>query len=263
HPPVPQPRLVLRGGDRHPPGDHGRRHPRRPPSRGVQGRPAPAHPPRRVPRGRPRRLQLRVLSRRDRGRPARRPVAAHPVRRPRERRHVRRPPHQPVTDIQPKPSASPMPDMPQPGDVAPDFEGPTQSGDTLRLSDLRGRPVAVYFYPKDDTPGCTRQACNLRDNDAALTEAGVAVVGVSPDPVERHADFAAKYALPFPLVADPDHAIAERYGVWGERVLYGRRVTGLKRTTVLVGPDGRVVDVIRRPNVDDHAAEVLARFRKA
>ena len=152
---------------------------------------------------------------------------------------------------------------PAPGDLAPDFEAPTQTGETLSLSSLRGKPVALYFYPADDTPGCTIQACNLRDNEAALQAAGVTVVGVSPDDVASHEKFAGKYALSFPLVADPDRTIAEAYGTWGERSLYGRLFLGIKRTTFLIGPDGRVVDVIGRPKVDGHAEEVLARFRKA
>ena len=153
--------------------------------------------------------------------------------------------------------------LPEIGQDAPAFDGLTQTGERLRLSDLRGRPVALYFYPKDDTPGCTRQACNLRDHHPALMAAGVAVVGVSPDAPARHERFAEKYGLPFPLVADPDHAIMERYGVWGEKSFYGVKSVGVKRTTFLIGPDGRVVDVIRRPKVDAHAEEVLARFRKA
>ncbi|MDX1418760.1 MAG: thioredoxin-dependent thiol peroxidase [Rubricoccaceae bacterium] len=153
-----------------------------------------------------------------------------------------------------------MPDMPQPGDLAPDFEGTTQSGDTLRLSDLRGRPVALYFYPKDDTPGCTKQACNLRDHDAALQDAGVAVVGVSPDDEGSHERFAEKYALPFPLVADPDKAICERYGVWGEKTLYGVKRMGLKRTTFLIDADGRVQHVFKRPNTKGHAEEILQKL---
>jgi len=153
-----------------------------------------------------------------------------------------------------------MPEMPQPGDLAPDFEGPTQSGEPLRLSDLRGRPVALYFYPADDTPGCTKQACNLRDNYGALLAAGVAVVGVSPDDTASHERFAHKYDLPFPLVADPDHRIAEAYGAWGEKNLYGIRRMGLKRTTFLIGPDGRVVHVFKRPNTAGHAEEILERL---
>src|SRR5690606_6053585 len=133
-------------------------------------------------------------------------------------------------------SPDPMSVMPQPGDPAPDFEGPTQGGGTFRLADHRGRPVALYFYPEDDTGGCTKQACNLRDHYADLRKAGVVVVGVSPDDVASHDRFAEKYDLPFPLVADPDHAIIEAYGVWGEKNLYGKKSMGLKRTTFLIGP---------------------------
>ncbi len=150
-----------------------------------------------------------------------------------------------------------MADMPATGDLAPDFEGLTQSGETLRLSSFRGQPVALYFYPKDDTPGCTTQACNLRDNIAPLAEADVAVVGVSADPVESHERFAETYSLPFPLVADPVRQILEAYGVWGERSLYGKKVVGTKRTTFLIGPDGRVLHVFKRPKTDRHAEEIL------
>ena len=157
-----------------------------------------------------------------------------------------------------------MSDMPAPGDAAPDFEGPTQTGDTLRLSDVLGqdglRAVALYFYPKDDTPGCTKQACNLRDHDAALAEHGVAVVGVSPDPVERHEGFAEKYSLPFPLVADPEREILTAYGAWGEKTLYGRKSVGVKRTTFLIGPDGTILHVFKRPKTAAHAEEILAKL---
>ena len=147
-----------------------------------------------------------------------------------------------------------------PGTPAPDFDAPTQTGDSLRLSSLHGHRVALYFYPKDDTPGCTRQACSLRDSYAALQQAGIAVVGVSGDSAESHQRFADKYDLPFPLVADTDHAIAEQYGVWGEKTLYGRTSIGLTRTTFLIGPDGIIEDVIARPDTGAHADEVLKRF---
>jgi peroxiredoxin Q/BCP len=153
-----------------------------------------------------------------------------------------------------------MAEMPAPGDPAPDFEGPTQTGETFRLRDLRGRPVALYVYPKDDTPGCTKQACNLRDNLGALDEAGVAVVGVSADPVASHERFADKYDLPFPLVADPDREILDAYGVWGEKSFYGKKTVGTKRTTFLIGPDGRVLHVFKRPKTDRHAEEILAKL---
>ncbi|GIV62285.1 thioredoxin-dependent thiol peroxidase [Rhodocaloribacter litoris] len=150
--------------------------------------------------------------------------------------------------------------MPGVGQIAPDFEGKTQHGKTVRLSDFRGKKVALYFYPKDDTPGCTRQACNLRDHFAALQEAGVVVLGVSADDVASHERFAGKYDLPFPLVADPEHRILEAYGVWGERTLYGRKFMGTRRTTFLIDEDGKIVHVFKRPKVDEHAREILEAF---
>ena len=153
-----------------------------------------------------------------------------------------------------------MADMPAPGDLAPAFEGIDQTGATVRLADFAGKPLALYFYPKDDTPGCTKQACNLRDHTGDLTEAGVAVVGVSADPVESHERFAAKYDLPFPLLADPEREILEAYGAWGEKNLYGRKSMGTKRTTFLIGADGRVIHVFKRPKTDRHAEEILAKL---
>ena len=146
---------------------------------------------------------------------------------------------------------------PEPGTLAPDFEGRTQSGDRVRLADYRGETVALYFYPADDTPGCTKQACNLRDRMADLLEHGVQVVGVSGDDVDAHARFAEKYALPFPLVADPERRILEAYGVWGEKNFYGKTIVGTTRTTFLIGPDGRVRHVFKRPKTDAHAEEIL------
>ena len=150
-----------------------------------------------------------------------------------------------------------MSEMPAPGDPAPDFAAPDQTGRTVRLADFAGRPLALYFYPKDDTPGCTAQACNLRDHTDALAEAGVAVVGVSPDSAASHERFADKHGLPFPLVADPDREILTAYGAWGEKTLYGRKSVGVKRTTFLIGPDGRVLHVFKRPKTGDHAREIL------
>ncbi len=153
--------------------------------------------------------------------------------------------------------------MPEAGDQAPLFEGTTQDGETLRLKDYRGRKVALYFYPKDDTPGCTKQACNLRDGYQDLLDAGIAVVGVSGDDVASHETFADKYELPFPLVADPQHEILEAYGVWGERSLYGRTFLGTRRTTFLIDEDGVVRHVFKRPNVTSHTAEILEKFEVA
>jgi peroxiredoxin Q/BCP len=153
-----------------------------------------------------------------------------------------------------------MAEMPAPGDPAPPFEGTDQNGDTVRLADFAGRPLALYFYPKDDTPGCTKQACNLRDHTGALAEAGVAVVGVSADSVESHERFADKYDLPFPLLADPDRDILEAYGAWGEKNLYGKKSMGIKRTTFLIGADGTVLHVFKRPKTAAHAEEILAKL---
>ncbi len=150
--------------------------------------------------------------------------------------------------------------MPEPGDMAPDFQGATQSGDTLRLSDYRGKKVALYFYPKDDTSGCTKQACNLRDEHEHLNMDDIVVIGVSGDDVKSHQEFAKKYALPFPLVADPDREILEMYGVWGEKKFYGRSSMGIKRTTFLIDEEGVIRDVIKRPNVKGHAEEIRRKF---
>ncbi|NNF57444.1 MAG: thioredoxin-dependent thiol peroxidase [Rhodothermaceae bacterium] len=153
--------------------------------------------------------------------------------------------------------------MPAVGDLAPDFKGPTQTGETLRLSDFLGQPVALFFYPKDDTPGCTKQACNLRDNYTALQEAGVQVLGISADDEASHERFAAKYALPFPLIADPEHTILEAYGAWGEKNFYGKKLVGIKRTTFLIGPDRRILHVFKRPKTGAHAEEILERLAAA
>lgn len=152
--------------------------------------------------------------------------------------------------------------MPEVGRPAPEFSGHTQGGDTLRLSDFRGQKVVLYFYPKDDTPGCTRQACNLRDHWTTLQEAGFAVIGVSKDTVASHDRFAEKYELPFPLVADPSREIMDAYGAWGEKNRYGKKVMGVKRTTFLIDEDGILRHVFKRPKVDAHTEEILTRWQK-
>lgn len=152
-----------------------------------------------------------------------------------------------------------MPITLQPGSPAPDFAGTTADGHAVSLADFRGRWLALYAYPKDDTPGCTRQACSLRDGWDRLAAAGVAVLGVSPDTADRHAGFARRHNLPFPLLADPDHATLTAYGVWGEKQLYGIRHVGVTRTTFLIDPDGIVRHIFRKPNVGDHAREILDR----
>lgn len=149
--------------------------------------------------------------------------------------------------------------MPSAGEPAPDFSGPTTSGETLSLDDFKGRWLLLYFYPKDDTPGCTKQACNLRDHFERLGDEGVAVVGVSGDDVASHDRFAEKYGLPFPLLADPEHAILNAYGVWGEKNFYGKKLTGIKRTSFLIDPEGVVRHVFKRPKTGAHAEEVLAK----
>ena len=143
------------------------------------------------------------------------------------------------------------------GTTAPDFELVSDSGERVRLSDLRGRPVVLYFYPRDDTPGCTKQACGFRDEYARFRERGAAVLGVSPDTEESHARFKEKHSLPFTLLADPDHEAAEAYGAWGERKLYGKTSMGITRSTFVIGPDGTIAKAMRGVRPQGHAEEVL------
>jgi peroxiredoxin Q/BCP len=143
------------------------------------------------------------------------------------------------------------------GKPAPDFSLPSDSGEEIRLSDLRGTPVVLYFYPKDDTPGCTAQACGIRDAWGEFSAAGAVVLGVSPDDEGSHAKFKAKYGLPFALLADTDHAVAEAYGVWGEKSMYGKTYMGVDRSTFVIGPDGNVAKVFLKVKPDAHADQVL------
>jgi peroxiredoxin Q/BCP len=143
------------------------------------------------------------------------------------------------------------------GDVAPDFTLDSDAGEPVTLSEFRGTPVVLYFYPRDDTPGCTRQACGVRDAWGDFQRAGAVVLGVSPDKASKHRSFKEKYGLPFTLLADPDKTVAERYGVLVEKVNYGRRYLGIERSTFLIGPDGRVEKVFRKVKPDLHAAQVL------
>jgi peroxiredoxin Q/BCP len=143
------------------------------------------------------------------------------------------------------------------GKPAPDFELESDEGERIRLSDLRGRPVVLYFYPQDDTPGCTRQACGIRDVYADFRERGATVLGVSPDTADSHRRFKEKFGLPFTLLADPEHKVAETYGVWVERNRYGKRSEGIERSTVIVDADGNVSRFLRRVNPDEHADQVL------
>ena len=151
--------------------------------------------------------------------------------------------------------------MVEEGKPAPDFELPSDSGDTVRLSELRGKPVVLYFYPKDDTPGCTTQACGIRDAYGEFERAGAVVLGVSPDDEQRHTKFRDKYDLPFTLLADTDHAVAEQYGVWGEKKYMGRTYMGVSRWTFVIDEDGNVKKVLPDVKPATHADDVLAILR--
>jgi len=144
-----------------------------------------------------------------------------------------------------------------PGKKAPAFNLKDQDGKTRRLADYAGRPVVLYFYPKDDTPGCTKEACAFRDNLPRFKPTKAAVLGVSVLDEASKARFASKYDLPFPLLADPDHSVAEKFGVWQKRSLYGRTYMGIARTTYLIGPDGKVAKRWDNVKVDGHAEAVL------
>jgi len=143
------------------------------------------------------------------------------------------------------------------GKKAPDFELPSSDGGEVKLKDLRGKTVVLYFYPKDDTPGCTREACAFRDNQAALKKKGVVVLGLSGDSIASHDKFKAKYKLNFPLLSDPDKAVAKKYGAWGEKVLYGKKSVGMIRSTFVIDGEGVVRKVFPRVKVDGHAEKVL------
>ena len=148
--------------------------------------------------------------------------------------------------------------MVEEGQAAPDFELSSDAGDTVRLSSLRGQPVVLYFYPADDTPGCTTQACGIRDSYGEFERAGAIVLGVSPDDTASHVRFKEKYELPFTLLADPDHTVAEEYGAWGEKTRYGRTSVGIIRSTFVIGPDGTVAKAMRNVTPATHADDVLA-----
>jgi thioredoxin-dependent peroxiredoxin len=150
-----------------------------------------------------------------------------------------------------------MPPVIEPGDTAPDFELSDQHGNPVSLSGLRGKTVVLYFYPKADTPGCTTQACGVRDHHADYDQANAVVLGVSPDPVKAIAKFDDKYGLGFPLLSDEDHAVAEAYGVWVEKSMYGRKYMGNERTTFVIGPDGKVTEVLRSVKPAAHDELVL------
>ena len=148
--------------------------------------------------------------------------------------------------------------MVEEGKPAPDFALTSDSGETVKLSDLRGKPVVLYFYPKDDTPGCTAQACGIRDDYGQFEERGAVVLGVSPDDESSHVKFKEKYGLPFTLLADPTHEVSEEYGVWKEKNYAGKTYMGVERSTFLIDSKGTVTKVMRRVKPDTHADDVLA-----
>ncbi len=148
--------------------------------------------------------------------------------------------------------------MPLPeGSLAPDFSLPDESGKLRRLADYRGRPLVLYFYPKDETPGCTTEACGFRDDYAAYERAGVTILGVSPDSPQSHARFKARHQLPFTLLSDGDHQVCELYGVWGPKKFMGRQYQGVLRTTFVIDAQGRIVKVFENVKPAAHSAEVL------
>ena len=153
--------------------------------------------------------------------------------------------------------------MPIPSGIqAPDFTLSDDNGVTRRLSDYRGQNVILYFYPKDDTPGCTTEACNFRDDYSAYVDAGVTILGVSPDTTKSHAKFKKKFGLPFPLLADEEHAVCEAYGVWAQKKFMGREYMGVLRTTYLVAPDGKIKKVFENVKPAEHSQEVIQAIKE-
>ncbi len=143
------------------------------------------------------------------------------------------------------------------GDDAPQFESIDQDGNPIKLSDYKGKKVVLYFYPKDNTPGCTAESCNLRDNYDQLIKQGYAVLGVSPDNEKSHQKFIAKHELPFSLIADTDKSVHELYGTWGEKSMYGRKYMGTIRTTFVIDENGKIEEVIEKVKTKDHTAQIL------
>lgn len=149
------------------------------------------------------------------------------------------------------------------GNKAPDFTSKDQDGNKVKLSDYKGKRVVLYFYPKDDTPGCTKEACSFRDADDVYSKKGIKVFGVSTDDEKSHQKFISKFSLPFDLLADTDKKIVEKYGVWGEKSMYGKKYMGTLRKTFLIGEDGKIVKIFDKVNVSEHADEVLKAFGEA
>lgn len=150
--------------------------------------------------------------------------------------------------------------MLKPGTTAPAFKTTNTNGESVSLKDLRGQKIVLYFYPRDDTPGCTKEACSFRDSFSKFKKRGIAVLGVSPDTETAHKKFTAKYDLPFSLLADTDHSISEAYGVYGEKKFMGRKYMGVHRTTFLIDEKGKIKKVFEKVKPEDHASEVLAAF---
>lgn len=148
--------------------------------------------------------------------------------------------------------------MPSVGESAPDFELQSDTGETVRLSDFRGKRVVLYFYPRADTPGCTKEACGFRDDFGSYTAKGVVILGVSPDTVRGQSKFKSKYGLPFPLLADPQRSVAKAYGVWGKKKIMGREAMGIFRTTFLIDEEGKIARVFEGVRPEGHSGEVLA-----
>ncbi len=146
------------------------------------------------------------------------------------------------------------------GQKAPDFTLPADSGEKISLKDFRGKKVVLYFYPKDDTPGCTKEACSFRDNINRILEKGAVVIGVSADSVESHKKFKEKYNLNFPLLSDEKHKVLQKYGVWKERNLYGKKFMGTERTTFIIDENGKIAHIFRKVKVDGHTEEVLKKL---
>lgn len=143
------------------------------------------------------------------------------------------------------------------GNKAPDFSAPNQKGETKTLADYSGKKLVLYFYPKDDTPGCTAEACNLRDNYNELLKQGFEILGVSPDNEAKHQKFIDKYELPFDLLADVDHSIADAYGVWVEKNMYGRKYMGIARTTFIIDESGNIEEIIAKVKTKEHSSQIL------
>jgi peroxiredoxin Q/BCP len=154
------------------------------------------------------------------------------------------------------------PRVPEAGEVAPDFTLPSSTGESIHLANLRGKPVVLYFYPKDDTPGCTTEACSFRDAWQEMQQQGIVVLGISRDTIKSHQKFANKYGLPFTLLSDEDGTVAQQYGVWVEKSMYGRKYMGVARTTFYIRPNGIIGHVWERVKPEGHAQKVLEYLAK-